>query len=221
MAITKNVLEVQPRDLTGKGHNRRLRATGMVPANVYGMDVAPYAVSVDPRAIEVLLRTDSGRNTIVTLQIEGGKSSRDVMFREIQREPITDVIWHVDFMRVDPNKKIQVRVPVNFVGEAIGVKTEGGILDFIQRDVLVDCLPSAIPSHLDGDVSELHVGQQIAASGLVIPEGVDLLEEADTVLAVVAAPKAEEEPAAEEGDEAADAPADAEKPAESEEGGDA
>jgi len=204
MAITKTSLEVEKRDQTGKGHNRRLRASGLVPANVYGMDVAPYAVSVDPRKIEVLLRTESGRNSIVTLSMEGGKSSRDVMCREIQREPITDQIWHVDFLRVDPDKRMEVQIPLNIVGEAHGVKIEGGVLDFIHREVLVSCLPATIPGHIDCDVSELHIGQHLSVKDLKIPAGVEVLDDAENVLLSVAAPAAEEEAEeAAEGDEAA------------------
>jgi len=197
MAVQKVSLEVETREQFGKGHNRRLRVAGRIPANVYGLGLKPFALSVEPQRIEDLLHSGSGRNTILSLSMKGADESRDVMIREIQRDPVHDVLTHIDFFRVDPKRKMQFRVPVNLIGIPLGVRNEGALLDFIHRDVLVNCLPSAIPEHLDGDVNELHVGQHLSIKDLVLPENVEMLDDADMVLAVVAHAKVEEEAPAE------------------------
>lgn len=217
MAIQKVILEVETREELGKGPNRRLRAVGRLPANVYGLGLKSFAISVEPRRVEDLLRSGSGRNTILTLSMKGGDESRDVMIREIQRDPVHEGLRHVDFVRVDPNRKMQVRVPVNLLGSPEGVKNEGGLIDFIHREVLVNCLPSAIPAHLDGDISELHVGQQLTVKDLRLLEDVEMIDDPDMVLVVVAQPRVEEEPVAAEEEvvtEADEAPAEGEAAAE-------
>ncbi|MEE8410955.1 MAG: 50S ribosomal protein L25, partial [Acidobacteriota bacterium] len=189
MAVQKVKLEVVAREELGKGPNRRLRAAGRLPANVYGLGLKSFAISVEPRRVEDLLRSGSGRNTILTLSMKGGDESRDVMIREIQRDPVHEGLRHVDFVRVDPNRKMQVRVPVNLLGIPDGVKNEGGLIDFIHREVLVNCLPSTIPAHLDGDISELHIGQQLTVKDLQVLGDVEILDDPDMVLVVVAQPR--------------------------------
>ncbi|MCH7780936.1 MAG: 50S ribosomal protein L25, partial [Acidobacteria bacterium] len=188
-----------------------------LPANVYGLGLKSFAISVEPRRVEDLLRSGSGRNTILTLSMKGGDESRDVMIREIQRDPVHEGLRHVDFVRVDPNRKMQVRVPVNLLGIPDGVKNEGGLIDFIHREVLVNCLPSAIPAHLDGDISELHIGQQLTVKDLQVLGDVEIVDDPDMVLVVVAQPRVEEEPVAAEEEvvaEADEAPAEGEAAAE-------
>ena len=220
------VVSVDSREFRGKNSCRRLRTGGKVPGNVYGMNLGSFAVSVEARRIEEILRLGSGRNTIFTLSLGDGKQNRAVMLRELQRDPVSERLVHVDFLRVDPDKTVQVQVPVRLVGIPEGVKNEGGIVDFVHRQVLVACLPSAIPEHLDIDISHLHINQNIAVKELGIAEGVEILDDPETILAVVASPRveAEETPEVEEGAEeaAAEGEADAEaKPEESkEEGGD-
>ncbi len=203
MATQKVMLEVETRELLGKGPNGRLRAAGRLPANVYGLGLKSFAVSVDPRRVEELLRSGSGRNTILTLAMKGADESRDVMIREIQRDPVHEGLRHIDFVRVDPDRKMQVRVPVNLIGSPEGVKNEGGLIDFIHREVLVNCRPSAIPEHLDGDVSSLHVGQQLTVKDLQLLEHIEIIDDPDMVLVVVAQPRVEEEPVEAEEEEIA------------------
>jgi large subunit ribosomal protein L25 len=203
----KIIVEVLPRSERGKNACRRLRCAGKVPGNVYGLAKEPFAVAVDPRRIEELLRLESGRNTIFTLSAVGGKERRDVMVRELQRDPVTEKLLHIDFVRFDPDKRLQVAVPVRLLGTASGVKNEGGVLDFVQREVVVSCFPAQIPEHLDVDVSELHIGQSVAVRNLQVVENVDVLAEPEMILAVVAAPRKEEEPVAVEvAEEAAELP---------------
>ncbi len=208
----KITVPVEARSATGKNACRQLRAAGMIPGNVYGMALPPFAVSVDPRKVEEVLSLSSGRNTIFQLSLEGGKESRDVMLREMQRDPVSEHLLHVDFMRVDPDRRMNVFVPVRLLGTAEGVKNEGGILDFVQRQVEVSCLPADIPEHLSVDIAGLHLNQNVAVKELEAMEGVEILDDPEAILAVVVPSRAPEvevaaaeeeaaEVAAEEGEE--------------------
>ena len=197
-----NVLEVAARSETGKNACRRIRAVGQVPGNVYGMDLPAFAITMDPRQIEDFLRVGSGRNTIFTLSASGGKETREVMIRELQRDPITERLWHVDFVRVDPKMTVRINVPVHLLGTPEGVKSEGGLIDFVHRTVAVSCLPSSIPEHFEVDVSELHIGQHVSVKDLEARGDFEILDDGEMIIAVVAAPRAEAEPAAEEEAEA-------------------
>lgn len=193
MAVTRESInvDVETRTETGKNACRRLRAAGRIPANVYGLGLAPYAVTVDPRRIEDVLRTGSGRNTIFRLSLAGGKETREVMLRELQRDPVSDRLVHVDFARVDPAKPITVSVPVQLEGLAYGVKNEGGILDFVQRSVQVSCLPLAIPDKLVIDISELHLNQHVAVKDIAVEAGITVVDDPSAIIAVVVASRAE------------------------------
>ena len=195
------VVSVDSREDGGKNFCRRLRLEGKVPGNVYGMNLDSFSVSVEGRRIEEVLRLESGRNTIITLSLGDGKDSRAVMLRELQRDPVSERLVHVDFMRVDPTKTIHVQVPIHLVGTPEGVKNDGGVVDFVHRQVEVACLPSAIPDHLEVDISHLHINQNIAVKELVTGEGVEILDPPDTILAIVASPRVEtdETPTTEEG----------------------
>jgi len=218
------VVSVAPRDHRGKNAARRLRATGKVPGNVYGMSLDSYAVAVEARRIEEILRLGSGRNTIFTLSLGEGQQSRAVMLRELQRDPVSERLVHVDFLRVDPMKTFRVQVPVRLVGTPEGVKNDGGVVDFVHRQVEVECLPSAIPEYLEVDISHLHINQNISVKELRIEEGVEILDDPDAILAVVASPRVEveETPEVEEGVEEAapDSEAEAVSEESKEEGGD-
>lgn len=186
------VVAVAPRTDRGKNASRRLRAAGMVPGNVYGMNLEPYSVAVDPRRIEEILRMGSGRNTIFRLSLGEGKQSRAVMLRELQRDPVREDLVHVDFLRVDETKPVEVSVPVRLLGTAVGVKNEGGVVDFVHRSIEVSCLPNAIPEHFDIDVSDLHLNQHVAVKDIVFAEGIEVLVDPETILAVIAPPRVEE-----------------------------
>jgi large subunit ribosomal protein L25 len=203
-------LEVEPRTDSGKNACRRIRAAGRIPANVYGMSLPPFMVAVEPRGIEEVLRQDTGVNTIFTLRLKGEERTRESMIRELQRDPLTERPLHVDFLRVDVTKPVHVKVPIRLVGTATGVKNEGGIVDFVHREVLVECLPADIPDYLEVDVSELHLHQHVSISDLRALEGIKILDDPHHIVAVVSAPKAEEAPAAEAAPEAAATPAEPE-----------
>jgi large subunit ribosomal protein L25 len=186
------VVEVEPREETGKGPGRRLRARGLVPGIVYGLDRSPFMVAVDPRKIEDVLLLSSGVNTIFTLSLAGQQRRRETMIKELQRDPITSRPTHVDFVRIDADKAVHVGVPIRLLGIPTGVKNESGILDFVQREVQVECLPGMIPEHLTVDVSELHINQHVAVKDLAAVEGVKVLGDPEQIVAVVKVPKAEE-----------------------------
>jgi large subunit ribosomal protein L25 len=169
----------------------------MVPAVVYGLERPSFLVAVDQRRVDELLRLGSGRNTILTLKLAGQDRSRAAMIKDLQRDPVNESVVHIDFVRIDLDKPVQVTVPVNLVGTAEGVKNEGGIMDFIHRDIRVECLPSDIPEHLDVDVEALHVGQHVSAVDLQVGERVTILDDPNTIIAVVMAKRAEEETVAE------------------------
>ncbi len=194
------VLEVESREATGKNAARRLRERGLVPGIVYGLDRPPFLVAVDPRKIEDVLRLASGANTIFTLSLAGQQRRRETMIKELQRDPVTSRPVHVDFVRIDADKAVQVNVPIRLLGIPTGVKNEAGLLEFVHREVEVECLPGAIPEHLEVDVSELHINQHVSVKDLIAVAGVRVVADPEQIVAVVALPKAEEvaAPAAEE-----------------------
>ena len=184
------VLEAQSRNPGKKGDVKGMRLKGRVPGVAYG-DGDPVALSVDERALMGILKSERGRNALISLQLSG--TMHPVLVKEIQRHPITRAVRHVDFHRISLKKKIEAAVPVHVKGEAPGVKLSGGILEHVVRDVRVRCLPTDIPASLDVDVSALQIGQAIKGRDLVMPQGVELLLEAEIVIVNIVAPTELEE----------------------------
>lgn len=210
--MAKRLLEIDERTVDGSTACKRLRRGGVVPGNVFGLGQPSFKVQLDPRRIDEVLRLKTGQNTILTLQMANRDVKRDVMIRDLQRDPITDRVIHVDFVRIDPTQAVQVAVPIHFEGIPVGVRLEGGMLDLVMRELTISCLPDAIPAQLDVDVTELHVNQHVSVSDITLPEGLEVAEDENAVIAVVAAPRAEEEEETAEGEEgeaAATAPGDA------------
>ncbi|MEM7352521.1 MAG: 50S ribosomal protein L25 [Acidobacteriota bacterium] len=183
--MSEIVLEVQPREAMGKNANRRLRAVGQVPAVVYGGKQEPVAIQVDERKVGEILRSGTGSNTVFQLKLGGTDKSRHAMIREMQTDSISGAMLHLDFQRILMDQKVKVMVPIELHGEAVGVKTEGGLVDFVTREVEIECLPNQIPTHLDLDVTDLHIGQHVEAGDLELPEGVSL-HDAERVIVSVA-----------------------------------
>lgn len=179
MSETMNI-EVSPRQETGKNANRRSRAAGKIPAVVYGGGRESVAIEVDRKTLMDLMRNHAGENPIFLLKL--GDKERHAMIRNMQTDPVSRQVIHIDFQRVMMDQKVRVAVPIELVGTAFGVKTEGGMLDFVTREVNVECLPGEIPKHLELDVTNLRVGQHAEARELELPEGVILLDEPDKVL---------------------------------------
>ena len=178
-----------------KNHARRVRVAGKIPAVVYGAGQDAVAVSVDPKVITKILHSDSGHNTIFDLNVEGSAVVK-AMIVDWQNEPIKGHLLHIDLKRIAMDKMMRVSVPIQLVGIPTGVKTQGGILEHVLREVEVECLPSDIPSHLDVDVSSLELHGAIHVSDLPHSGKLKYLGEEDATVAHVTSVKAVEEPAA-------------------------
>ena len=203
-------LEVVKREGRGKNEANRLRASGRIPGVVYGTGAkgkAPegVAVAVDPKALLKILHSDSGANTLITLSLDGAQSR--VMVKEYQLDPITHHLLHADFYQLAMDKAITVTVPIEIKGESKGVKVQGGLLDFVTRDIEVECLPTDIPEHIEVDVTELMLHQSIRVRDLAQDPKWKAVTDADTMLVHVVMPKAEESATAAATDAAAPAAA--------------
>jgi len=203
MAQVLNV-EADPREDFGKNASRRLRHAGRIPAVVYGGGGPAIPVTIDPKKIMEVLQSEFGHNALFTLDIRGKAPAR-VMLREWQVDPIHGDLLHVDMVRVARDAKLRVKVPIHVTGEAKGVKVQGGIFEFVLREVEVECLPDDIPDHIAIDVTELTIGRNLRVADLPLGERVKVLTDANRVVAHVVALKAEEEKPAVEAVEAAPA----------------
>jgi large subunit ribosomal protein L25 len=192
-------LEAVKREGRGKNEANRLRASGKIPAVVYGTrkeGKAPEGVplAVDPKAVLRILHSDSGANTLINLRVDGSESR--VMVKEYQLDPITHGLLHADFYQLAMDKMLTVTVPVLIKGEPRGVKTQGGLLDFVTREIQVQSLPTDIPEHIDIDVSELLLNQAIRLKDLPENPKWKPVNDPETMLVHVVLPKAEESAAA-------------------------
>jgi large subunit ribosomal protein L25 len=182
----------------GRGTNeaRRLRRRGQVPGVVYGRDDRQSVpIAVDPRALSRILQSDSGMNTLITLQLDKDVPAR-VLIKACQVDPIRSALLHVDFYRVAMDRAVTVTVPIVLKGEPAGVQQQGGLLDFVHRDVQIECLPGEIPEQVQADVSELMIGQAIRLRDLLVGVTWTPVSDPEMLIAHVIAPKAEEEVAA-------------------------
>jgi large subunit ribosomal protein L25 len=184
-------LTVERRSTRGKNEARRTRAARKIPAVVYGAGKETVPITVDTRALSDAFRGGAGENSIFLLKLQGSDQSRHAMIKDFQRDPVTRRPVHLDFVRVLMDTKIRVGVTIEVVGVARGVKTDGGILDFVTREIEVECLPGNIPEHLPVDVSDLGIGDALRVSAITPPEGVTILEDPERVLVHVAHPAQE------------------------------
>jgi large subunit ribosomal protein L25 len=192
------------REGRGKNDARRARAAGMVPVSIYGGEGGSVAALAPLRDLAAILRSESGRNTIFTLDIEGVGTS-EVMFHERQIDPVRGRLIHADLTRLVKGQKIEVTVPLHLVGEPVGVREEQGVLEQIIREIEIRCEPREIPDVVNVDVSNLGVHDVLHISDIQVAEGIEILNDPDTVIATVgvvreepvAAPALETEGAAE------------------------
>ncbi len=184
-------IKAEKRDVFGKNVSRRLRREGMIPAILYGGDASNVPLTLRKEDVFMILKSDTGENTV--FQVSFDSEIRDVMIKELQRDPVTDKILHADFVHIAMDKVIRVSVPVAIAGEAVGVKAEGGFVDFITREIEVECLPKDIPEHIEIDISDLHLRQSLKAEDSALPEGVKLITSSDTILVMIEVPVKEEE----------------------------
>jgi len=212
-------LQAKKRDGRGKNEARRLRVSGQIPAVVYGARKEGQLpegvpVAVDPKEVLRILHSESGANTLINLKLDGGESR--VMVRDYQLDPITHQLLHADFYQLAMDKAITVSVPILVKGEPVGVKKEGGLLDFVTREIQVQCLPTDIPEHIDIDVSELALHQSIRVKDIATNPKWKAMTDGETMLVHVVMPKAEESAATAATEEGAAAAPVAAAPAEPE-----
>ena len=199
--MSEPTVTVRLRKQTGKNANRRLRAGGEIPAVIYGGSADSAAIRVDGKLVQGLIR-EGGENAVFLLELEGTGQTRHTMIRDLQWNPLTGALVHIDFQRVKMDQEVQVAVPVEVVGVPDGVRNEGGLLEFITREVSVVCLPGDIPVSIELDVSALHIGQHVEAGQLTLPDAVTLNDDESKVIVSVAAARLveEEEEEPEEGE---------------------
>jgi large subunit ribosomal protein L25 len=185
------VVAAESRNSTGKNENRRLRGLGKIPGVLYGTRKETIPVAVSPKEISAILRSASGENTLFELDLGGER--RKVILKEFQMEPIKHRLLHADFYEVALDKPIEVKVHVELQGTPVGVKTQGGVLDFVTRELEVLCLPTDIPERIVVDVTPLEIGKHLRVSDIMFSDKVKVLTETDVVVVHVVAPRAEEE----------------------------
>lgn len=188
-------LTIEKRVGTGKGAAKRLRRTGRVPAILYGSGT-PVNIAVNPKDIFRLIHGHEGGTQLLQVTFAESPDKRMAIIRDMQVDPVTEDLVHVDLQEVAMDKPIQVTVPLRHVGEPVGVRDAKGILEMILREVQVSCLPASIPESFTADVSELGIHDVFTVGQLVAPEGVRILTDASQAVATVAPPMAEEEVAA-------------------------
>src|SRR5688500_8892927 len=181
-------LSATPREGTGKGAARTLRAQGRIPGVIYGHGREPLSLAIDTRELEKRLSRISAESTVIELSFDGGTAK--TLIREIQRHPFKRQILHVDFQELVAGEKVTVRLPIVLMGIPAGVRVDGGILDQTMRELEVEVDPSNIPNHVEIDVTELTIGSSVHVRDLQLPEGVEVLEDEEASVCVVSAPRA-------------------------------
>ena len=187
-------LDAVRRGQFGKNESGRLRREGRIPAVLYGEASKTESIAVDPKALLRILRSQSGVNTLIALKLEGAAETR-VLVKEYQVHPVDHHLLHADFYRVAMDKVLRVSIPVHLTGEAKGVKAEGGILDFVNREIEVECLPANIPEHITIDVSELALHDGVRVRDLPTDAKWKAVSDGDMLIVHVVTLKVEAEPA--------------------------
>lgn len=196
-------LNAEPRQEVGKKIAKKLRKQGRIPAIIYGEHKESIPISLNTADIKAILKSDTGENTVLRIQRENIQV--DAMLKEIQYDHLSDQIVHADLVRIDLNKSVNVHVPITITGEPIGVKVDGGIFDFMTRELRVRCLPTRIPKEFVIDVSGLHSGHSIKVEDIEVGEGVKMMSDLHTVICAVSIKGGAEEVAEEAEGEAAEA----------------
>jgi large subunit ribosomal protein L25 len=186
------ILEAQTRESFGKNEARRTRREGKVPAVLYGGDgKGATPISVAPKALLKILHSEAGQNTLIALKLAGAGDAR-VLVKDFQLDPITHAVLHADFYRVAMDKLLQVTIPVVVHGEPKGVKQQGGLVEFIRRDIEIECLPADIPEHIDVDISELMLHEGVRVRDVATNPKWKPISDPDMMIVHVIMPKAEE-----------------------------
>ena len=192
-------VKAEKREVFGKNASRRLRREGLIPAILYGTQDLNVPLTLRKKDLFMILRSEAGENTI--FQVSYNSEERNVMIKELQKDPVSDEILHADFVHITMDKVLRVSVPIVLIGEAVGVKTEGGFVDFITREVEVECLPKDMPEHIEIDISNLHLRQSFKAGDITLQEDIKFLSDPDAILVLIEVPAKEEEIEVEEEEE--------------------
>ena len=195
MTITLKALK---REGTGKGVARKLRQEGRVPAVLYGRELGTMHLSLDTHEAENLFHSISTENTIVDLKVEGVGELFQTLVREIQSHPFKSSLIHVDFLRIQAGVAVDVEVPLRLIGDPVGVKNSGGVLEQVLNELPVKCIPSKIPELIEVDVSELDINDSLHVYDLELDEGIKITVDEGRTICAVAIPKVVEEAVVEE-----------------------
>lgn len=190
------MMQAHRRDVIGKA-NRRLAGQGLVPAVLYGTGREAMAIALDRHELELALLHSGGHTAMYKLKIEGEDEPVDAMVKTMQTNPVKGTLLHVDFLAVRADQTIHAAIPLQIVGDSVGVRA-GGVVATNVREINVEALPMNLPDHIEADITELEIGMNIHISDLVIREGVTVLDDPDTIVCSVVAPRVEEEVEVEE-----------------------
>ncbi len=191
--MSETVVEAQPRAPGGKNVNRRLRKSGRIPAVLYGSGRESQAVSVDPETLKDILYSDTGKNTIFSVSVEGG-AHINAMVKDYQLDPIKGNLIHADLFEIAMDQLLELTVNVELVGEAEGVKMGGGIMDFVTRSIEVECLPADIPESIKVDVRALKINDYVRVKNIQADPKVKILTDPEVVIVTIVPPIKEEVP---------------------------
>ena len=184
------IINAEKREERGKNVARRIRREGRVPAVLYGSEFDSVPLILNKKDIFSILKSESGENTI--FQVSFQDQEQDVMIKDFQQDVVSDELQHVDLIRIALDKTIRVTIPVTLTGDAVGVKTEGGFVDFVTREIEVECLPKDIPEQFDVDIAELHLNQSLKVEDLTAIPGVKVTSDSQLAIVMIHASVAEE-----------------------------
>jgi len=187
------VIKADKRTDLGKNASGRIRRQGLVPAILYGESMDSQPLILKKKDIIEILKSETGENTIFRVAYDS--EEKDVMIKEVQIHPVTDELLHVDLIQISMDKPVRVAVPVELQGEPVGVKVEGGLVDFLLRELDIECLPREIPEAIRIDISNLHLHQSFKVMNLELPAGIKILHEPQTAIVVISSIAEEAAPA--------------------------
>jgi len=189
------IMKARLREETGKNEMRRLRKRGLLPGIIFGRSGETFPISFETSELEKILHTDSGFNTIFGIDVDGleMKTPTRVLIKEYQLDPVTHNFLHVSFYRIHMDRLVEVNVPILTEGVAPGVKDHGGTIDYIMREVLVECFPGDIPESIVIDISTMQIGEHVRIGELKVPDGVKLLDDPESVVIHLVPPRKVEE----------------------------
>lgn len=189
----------EKREVFGKNASRRIRREGKVPAILYGPNTTNVPLILKKKDVFTVLKSEAGENTIFIVSYDSEK--RDAMIKDLQKDPMSDEVLHLDLIEIAMDKVIRVAVPLDLVGEPIGVKSEGGFVDFITRELEIECLPKDIPEQIVIEISKLHLHQSIKVEEVIPPEGTKVTSDSHAIIVLIQAPVKEEFEVVEEEEE--------------------